>query len=175
MFNPYALLLASFHSALPQCCNSSSNNPTNKRLNTFIILRLLVSFLDQKNLVCFEMDMSNSCSAQAQARVNEVACYVDPLNFLDQTGTKVGWHIKFISLQLFLVAVNKTRFIRLCLVLWTSQYTYWGKLPSFPHVQGQHVSGTCAGSKSVKDLFYFDHIHNMHDIYNIQIQTNIQR
>ena len=38
------------------------------------------------------------------------------------------------------------------LFLCTSQYTYWGKLPSFPRSQGQHVSSTCAGRNSVKNF-----------------------
>ena len=47
------------------------------------------------------------------------------------------------------------------------------------HFRGQHVSGTCAGSKPVKDLYFtFDRIHNQYAFtytYHIQMQTNMQR
>ena len=42
-----------------------------------------------------------------------------------------------------------------CLFLWTSQYTNWGKLPSFPLLQGQHVSGACASRKPVNFFYIF--------------------
>ena len=122
---------------------------------TFVSLACVVLLCKLPCQSCIDdMETILFCHSDAEFSRSSKSCYIP-------AGPK-KCIIKCKELEYFSNSTKKA-----CLFLWTSQYTNWGKLPSFPLLQGQHVSGTCASRKPVKD---FLHIQNI----NAQCALHIQ-